>query len=211
MEKKFSKGEAIRFGWQTTKQNLGFFIGLLIIAGLIYIVPDKTADFLRKESKVLSWIVSIIGMILGIIVSLGMIKISLNFCDNLKSKVSDIFSQYRLFFRFLFAHILYTLIVLAGLILFIIPGIYWGIRFQFYEYFIIDKNSRITESLKKSWVITKGSVWNLFLLGLLLGLINVAGALLLLIGLFATIPTTMVAMAFVYRRLTSNSAQTSIE
>jgi len=47
----------------------------------------------------------------------------------------------------------------------------------------------------------------LFLFDLLLTLINLLGALCLLIGLFATIPTTMVAIAFVYRKLL---AQTEI-
>jgi len=41
----------------------------------------------------------------------------------------------------------------------------------------------------------------LSLFDLLLGLINLLGAICLLIGLFATIPTTMVATAFVYRKL----------
>ena len=42
---------------------------------------------------------------------------------------------------------------------------------------------------------------DLFLFGLLLDLINLLGAICLLIGLFATFPTAMVAMAFVYRKL----------
>jgi len=48
---------------------------------------------------------------------------------------------------------------------------------------------------------------DLFLFNLLLILINLLGAICLLIGLFVTIPTTMVAWAFVYRRLL---AQTEI-
>ncbi len=38
---KFPMGEAIEFGWNITKNNLGFFTGLLTIAGLIFIVPIK--------------------------------------------------------------------------------------------------------------------------------------------------------------------------
>jgi uncharacterized membrane protein len=73
----------------------------------------------------------------------------------------------------------------------------------FFDYLIVDKNSRIIESLKKSWEITKGSTWNLFLLYLLLGLINLLGIFALIVGLFWSIPTTMIAEAFVYRKLSS--------
>lgn len=37
---RFSKGEAIRFGWNTMKSNIGFFIVLLIVAYLIVGVPS---------------------------------------------------------------------------------------------------------------------------------------------------------------------------
>jgi uncharacterized membrane protein len=43
-----------------------------------------------------------------------------------------------------------------GFILLIIPGIILSIRLGFFDYLIVDKNSRIVESLKKSWEITKG-------------------------------------------------------
>ncbi len=206
-EKKFSIGEAIKFGWQTMKQNFWFFAGLLIITGLIFIVPDVIADLLEEESQGLAFAVSIAGSILSIVIIPGLVKISLNFCDNVKSEIIELFSQYRLFFKFLFASILYVLIVIAGSILLILPGIYLAIRLQFYKYFIVDKQSRITESLKRSWQVTQGSFWNLFLLGLLLGLINLAGFLVFLVGLFVTVPTTIVAVAFVYRKLLGMKAE----
>lgn len=199
--KNFSKGEAIRFGWQIMKSNFWFFAALLILAGVIQFGSDVIYRLLIKESPILAFTVYLIGWILSIIVGLGLIKISLNFCDNLKSKIGDLFSQYQLFFRVLFAGILYGLICLSGTILFIIPGIYLGIRFWFYDYFIVDKRTGVIESLKKSWRITQGNVWNLFLFILILTGINLLGALCFLIGLFATIPTTMLAIALVYRKL----------
>ncbi|MDI6602556.1 MAG: hypothetical protein QME57_00345 [Patescibacteria group bacterium] len=209
--KNFSKGEAIRFGWQIMKSDFWFFAALLILAGVIQFGPDVIYQLLIKglikESPILAFTVDLIGWILSIIVGLGLIKISLNFCDNLKSKIGDLFSQYQLFFRAFFAGILYGLICLLGMILFIIPGIYLGIRFWFYDYFIVDKKAGVIESLKKSWRITKGSVWNLFLFILILIGINLLGILCFLIGLFATIPTTILATAIVYRKLLSQSPE----
>jgi len=198
---KFSKKEAISFGWKIMKENLRFFIFLLIVTSLIELPPLIISILVEKERPILSFGIDLIGLVLSWIIWLGLIKISLNFCDNLKSKISDLFSQYRLFFRYLFATILFGVIVLLGTILLIIPGFYLAIRLQFYDYFIVDKRARIIESLKKSWRITQGNVWGLFIFGLLLVGINLLGALSLLVGLFATVPTTMVAFAFVYRKL----------
>jgi len=231
---KFSKKEAISFGWQTMKENFWFFVLLLILAGIIEFGPNIIQELLKIEINLIQellkkltsagiiqadldfigellkgmipslvLIINLISFVLSVIVRLGLIKISLNFCDNLKSKISDLFSQYRLFFRYLFASILYGLICLLGVIFFIIPGIYFGIRFGFFDYFIVDKNSKIIESLERSWEITKSNFWNLFLFYLLLFGINILGAICFLIGLFATIPITIVATAFVYRKLSS--------
>jgi len=206
----FSKKEAIKFGWETAKKNLGFFIVLLVIIGLISIfwelieIVTKISpfpDLMIRRYVVVSVIINIILDIIVIIMDLGLIKICLNFYDGLKSKISDLFSQYRLIFKCIGATILWILMVLPGLILFIIPGIYLGIRFQFYNCFIVDQKTGVIESLRRSWQITQGNVWNLFLFGLLLTVINILGLLCLIVGLFITIPTTTIAYIFVYRKL----------
>jgi len=134
---------------------------------------------------------------------LGLIKISLKLCDGEEAKFSDLISQYKLFFRYLFASFIYGLITFLGFILLIVPGIILLIRLGFFDYLIIDKNSKIIESLKRSWEITKGNTWNLFLLYFLFALINILGAFALIVGLFWSIPTTVVARTFVYRKLSS--------
>jgi len=204
---KFSKSEAIRFGWTTTKNNLGFFIALLIGVGLFYFVSDLIIELIKDEAPILSSIMSIVFWVLDIVIQMGLIRISLRFCDNEKGEFADLFSCFPLFFKYLLGSILYGVIVVGGTILLIIPGIIWGIKFQFFSCFIVDKGVGPIEALKRSSAITKGAKWDLFLFNLLLGLINLLGAICLLIGLFVTIPTTMVAWAFVYRRLL---AQTEI-
>jgi len=200
---KFSKKEAVKFGWEIAKKKIKFFIPPLILVFGSSFLFDYLSDLAKKESFLISFLLTIVGFALSIIFSLGLIKISLEICDGKEPKISDLFSQYRLFFRFLFASILKSLICLFGFILLIIPGIILSIRLSFFDYLIVDKNSRIVESLKKSWEITKDNTWNLFLLYLLLGLINLLGFFALIIGLFWSIPTTMIAEAFVYRKLSS--------
>ena len=189
------------------KSNLGFFVSLLIVSGLLYIVPAIIAELALEANVFLGVILHIADYALTIVVSMGLVKIALRFCDNEKGELADLFSQYRLFFKYLFAFILYGLIILGGYVLLIIPGIIWGIKFWFFDYFVIDKRLGPIEALKESYAITTGVKWNLFVFFLAVIGINILGALCLLVGLFATLPTTMVAWAFVYRRLL---AQTEI-
>jgi uncharacterized membrane protein len=85
--------------------------------------------------------------------------------------------------------------------LLIVPGIIFFIMFQYYGYFIVDKKMGPVEALKASAALTKGVRWKLFGFGLVIGLLNIGGALLLLLGLFVTIPVSQMAIAHVYRKL----------
>ena len=53
----------------------------------------------------------------------------------------------------------------------IIPAIYLSVRLQFYEYFLIDEECGVIESIKKSANISKGYVLELFVLGAVLSII----------------------------------------
>ena len=112
-KQKFPSQGAIQFGWDIMKKNFGFFMVIIMIAALPSMVNSLA------ENK----IISIFIWLANIIISMGLIKIALNFYDNKKSQVSDLFSCYLLFFKYLIGSIIYGLIVFAGLILFIIPGI----------------------------------------------------------------------------------------
>lgn len=190
---RFSMGEAISFGWSTMKSNLGLFIGVLIIAGVITAVIPA----LLPESPA----VDILSTLVDFVITMGFIRIALKFCDGEKAEFGDLFSCFHLLLKYAIGLILYVIVVTIGLILLIIPGIILAIKFSFFSYFIVDQEQGPIEALKNSSAITKGAKLDLFLFFLLLGLINLAGVLALGIGLFATVPTTMVAVAFVYRRL----------
>ena len=197
----FSKSEAIRFGWTTMKSNFGFFIVLMVVFYVVAFVPAVLQGFLEEEAPVPAMVVGLAGFVINMIIGMGLIEVSLRFAASSKPTLADLFSKAYLFFKYLLGTLLYGLIVLGGLILLVVPGIVWGIKFSFYTYAILDEELGPIEALKKSAAITAGAKWNLFLFWILLFGVNLLGLLALLIGLFATLPTTMVAMGFVYRTL----------
>ncbi|MDP3941860.1 MAG: DUF975 family protein [bacterium] len=204
--KKFTIGEVISYGWETTKAHLPFFVVILIVTALVNFIPNYFVENLRQQIPILSGLLSIAFWVLTMLVSLGSIKIALKIFDKKNPEVADLFNGYPQLFKFIIASIIYAVLVGVGFILLIVPGIIFGIKYHFYSYLIVDKNMGPLEALKKSGEITKGVKWNLFLLGLVLGLINIVGALALVIGLFITIPLTMLAYAYVYRKLLGSAS-----
>ena len=74
IRQKFSKGEALRFGWETTKSNLVFFVGVLIIAFLVLFVLAFISKLMEGKNALAWFIITIACGILFIIIRMGFIK-----------------------------------------------------------------------------------------------------------------------------------------
>jgi uncharacterized membrane protein len=199
-EQKFIKQEAINFGWDTFKKNWGFFIGVIVIYYGINLVFGLLRNAVQGNTALVV-IITIVSALVQMLLSIGLIKISLKFADGQKAQISDLFNGLPNFLNFLLGSILYGLIVLGGTILLIVPGVIWAVKFYYFNYLIIDKGLGPVEAIKKAGEMTNGSKNNLFLFFLLLAGINIVGLICLIVGLFATIPLSIVATAFVYRKL----------
>jgi uncharacterized membrane protein len=213
-EIKFSRDQALSFGWQTMKANLVFFIVLLLILGFINVIPNMATQLAQRSGSSghpnlalmgFAGILQLAFALLGMIMQIGVMKICLKFIDGGKPDYMELFSHYRYFLFFLVGSILYGLIVFGGFLLLIVPGIIWSIKYGFTIYLIIDREMNPIDAIKKSAVMTDGVKGQLFVFYIILALINLAGALCLLVGLFVTIPTSMVAMAYVYRQLLASA------
>jgi uncharacterized membrane protein len=203
---KFSIKEALFYGWETFKKRPWFFIVFSLIIIGVNIIPSILSGPRNSNSSsfdLYKFIIIILGSILSLIISLGTINFALNVYDNKPVAYSDIFTKWRLTFRYFLASILYGLIVFGGYILLIVPGIIWGIKFRYYSYFIVDRGAGVIESLKLSSKITAGNKWQLFLFGIVVALVSMLGFILLGVGILATAPIVMLASAYVYRKLSA--------
>ena len=140
-------------------------------------------------------------MVAGMIMDVGLTVISLRLCDGRKPRVADLFVHYPLAPTYFISTLIAALMVLAGLILLIVPGVILLVMFQFYAYHIVDERAGAFDALRCSAATTRGVRWRLFLFGLLTVLINIGGAHCLLVGLFLTVPVTLVSRAYLFRRL----------
>jgi len=211
--KYFNFSDVLGFGWRVMKANFWFFVGVGIIYGIVNQLPNIISRAIRllplPKSVGLPLIIlfTAAGWVIGIVVAIGLIKIALAFCDQQRPRVGTLFDAMGCFWRYVGAMILYTLIMLAGFILLFIPGIIWAVKFSLCYYFVIDKGLDPIEALKASSRTTMGVKWQLFGFGILCGLINLLGLICLILGVFATYPTVLVATALVYRQLMAQTPE----
>ena len=197
----FSKKEAIKFGFELAKKNIVFFIGVFIIVAVFSGLSSFLKNLVNPQKEFLLYaLLYLVLFVVNMVISIGLIKITLEFIDGKKPKFTDL-AFYKPLVNFFVASILQGLIVIGGVILLIIPGIIFSVRLRYVSYLIVDKNLTPVEAIKKSWSITRGNTWNLFFFGILIGLINILGVICLLVGLFITVPLGMLASASVYRKL----------
>lgn len=173
------------------KKDQGNFMGYIILAVLaafIFSIPYLIAVVLVSGT-----------------IQMGFLKFFLTAARNKTPTYEIILSEVNMgkAYRFLSAGFLYALLVFVGLVLFVIPGIYFAIKYGLAFYYIVDHNAKIGESFSLSANATKGNKWNLFGFGILVVLINIAGFVALIYGLLVSIPVTMLASAYVYNKLSS--------
>lgn len=206
----FSIEEALQYGWNTMKANIWFFVGVFVVAWAVTWIPSIIANTLQRDFAGLAFMFRILGFVANIVISIGLIIIALRFLDGQQPIFENLFSFKPYFWKYLGASILFMFVVWAGIILFVIPGIYWALKFQFYGYFIVDQGCDPVESLRRSSQITQSVKWKLLGFGIVLAVINFIGLVCLFVGLFVTVPVSLIAYSWVYRKLLSQTESAQV-
>jgi uncharacterized membrane protein len=188
----FSIKESLKYGWQKSKEHLELvlFSTLLILATGSLTELGQNSGFGHKGG--LSFF-GFIVMIFLIIIRIGYTKIFLKIHDGQVPKFVEIFQEYKTFWRYLGVSILVPLAVLGGLILLIIPGLIWAVRFSFAPIIVIDDKIGPIASMKESYAITKGSFWKILGFWFVIILVNILGFVFFGIGLLVSVPVSMFA------------------
>lgn len=200
MEAKFTVSEVFRTSWQVAKSQIWVLTGLLIG---YYIISFTLSMFAlpAQSSKTGAIIVNVVSILISILFVLGYLKNMFQTLDEIEPQFSAYGQQSRKIFTYFFATILCGIIVVIGLCLFIIPGIYLALRLQFYQAFIVEEDAGIVDSLKRSWKITEGQVIPLLLLSLAMIGIMLVGVILFVVGIFFAIPVIYLMYCYAFRKL----------
>lgn len=169
-------------------------------------VPRNYLQLDIRSSNALLYSTLFFGFLVKLLyryISLGTIRIGLDFYDYQTSSLKQIFSGMRYLLKAFIAGTIYNILVTIGMCFFIIPGIYFLIKFGFYEQLIVDKNLGIIDSLRQSAEITQGSKWDIFGLLFIFWCINFAACFFFGLGIIITYPALVLAQLYVYRKLSA--------
>lgn len=194
---------SIRFGWNTLKANLKFFVVLMAIVGIVDLLvqllsvglPSEEND-MRFSSILAIYVFLIVYVTITIIFKVGLIRISIVFRNGEKPQIRDLYRNNPIvLMNYLVASCFYILMILVGLILLVVPGIYLILKYQFYDYLIVDRGMGPFEALKESGRMTGGAKTGLFMFWLTLygGILAV---MILLAVLLIALPAVLIMAVY---------------
>lgn len=195
MDNVFSIGDSLKKGWESTKTHLGFLIGYEIILFFLVFI------FSLGNDRILGILWRTLGFVVMVLVKIGLYNSALLIARNIKPNFDQLYINWRLAVSWIIANFLFGLMFVIGFLLLIVPGLYVLARFGLFPFALVDGHLGPIEALQESSRLTEGLRWKLLLLWLAFAGINILGALVFGIGLFITIPVTLLALAYVYRQI----------
>lgn len=208
MHTPFSIEESLRFGWQKTKEHSR----LLFQVMLTFFAVDVISGIIQAtlEGTMLGALARFVLFLVSVFVSTGFLTIALKIARGQDATYTDLMPKIELVWSVFIVSILSVVLIIAGCILLLIPGIYLMVRFSMVCFSVID-GAKPLESFDKSTSLTDGVKWELFGFLVIVILLNVLGAALFMIGLLVTLPVTMIAFAHIYTKLKHHREQVKIE
>ncbi len=205
--KKISVIESWGVAWGVFKKNwlivlYAAFVPALI-SFLLEIISKKAVTWLDAGVivLVLGTLYFVLRFFFSMLLNLGTLRIQLGVMNGNKMKYSDLFNPKGLYWKFIGGTILYSLVVLGGLILLIIPGIYFAIRYLFVPYLIIDKNMNIGDAFAKSTEMTNGKKWSILAFLIVTIIFSLLGLIVLFVGVVFTSAIAYLAIIHMYQTL----------
>lgn len=201
MEFNFSIRGALRDSWSLFKTHWQFFVGIAAVVALLNLVGGS--------KNIPDW-ASFILAVASFIWSIVMMKISLAAADGKVDLLSfgvikGMLPSWRQALGMLCVGLFSGVLILGGLILLIIPGIYIAFRLGLANLSYIDRGEGIRKAVRHSWDITKGSVfWTTVLISLVALFLYIVGFILFGIGILVTYPIALILMAKFYRAVVAH-------
>jgi uncharacterized membrane protein len=196
-----------RNGWQHLWKYFLVLL-LILIIGVLIGLPSSIGQIDIGTAAVI--FTSMFALAYGILVE-GPVEYGISFAflkaaRGDKVEIKDMFEAFRNYFNAVLASLLIGVIVVFGLILLIVPGIFFACKLAFTPYLVVDRKMEVIEAVKTSWNMTDGHAWKVFFIGLLAIPIFIAGLLFIIVGVIISIMWVSLAFASLY-----HAVSTSIE
>lgn len=184
-------GEYINSGWSLFQKNAGPFIGFTILVALINIL-------IAKINQSASPVGSLISILISGPLNAGFLIVAFKLLRDRATSFGDFFRGFNYYLPLFLVSLVSGVMVFIGFLLLIIPGIYLAIAYTFALPFVLEKKMNFWDAMELSRKLISKNWFAFFGFVLVLGLINIAGALVFGLGLLVTIPLSVGAIAAAY-------------
>lgn len=123
----------------------------------------------------------------------------------------DFFDGFKYWMPVVLINLISSLLVVFGIFALVLPGVYLLVGYMFCILFGVFGGFDFWTSMELSRRLIQTQWWRFFGLGVVLFLINMAGALTLGVGLLISIPLTYLSIYGLFEDLTSQAAEDSTE
>lgn len=207
--------EALTFGWNAVSKDFGNVAAPIAAVAFLSSLPTGLLNGIqaivqafvdRSDSDAVQFIftplVSGLSLVCTAFMMACIVPFALQIARGRKPVFNDVFAGRRYFVPALIAQLLLSVITGVGFLLCIVPGVIALLGLQFATHLIVDRNLAPVDALKESWRLTQGHKMNLFVFGLLVLAVHIAGFLACCIGaLLVSVPVTVIASCYVYLHL----------
>lgn len=227
----FSIRQALVYGLQATFDNFGTVLGVLatvifsfmgvfalflitfLSVGFSATFSDASLSNLKEVNTLVStlmnhWHLVVAGLFaifvaaaIQALYTLGAIRMSLTYYDTHQLVYRELFSEWISILPFLIARLLFGIIISCGLLLFVVPGIFWAVIFSFYPQALVDKHVGPIAAFRYSMHLTRGERPKVFIWTIIEWLLTAVAVKLFFLSLIIVWPVIMFANAYIYRKL----------
>lgn len=177
---KAAGGQWISQAWEIVKTDIGLFMGLAVL----YVIVGSAGSVLTQGPMQAGFYLACMKKLVR-----G------------RMEIGDLFLGFNFFVAAFVAALLIAIFSTIGVLLCIIPGLVISAMYMFTYLFVVDKRLEFWPAMEASHAVVKNDYvgFVLFLFGIVL--LNMIGVLCCIVGVFVTIPISMMAITIAYREL----------
>jgi len=193
-------GDYFSRGWEIFKQKAPLFILFTLMLAAIQLVLNLLPYPLgaRSEEEVPGGILNFAYSIITPALTAGYYFVAFQIARGRSAVFGDFFQGFNKFLPIFLTALVAGILTLIGFALLVLPGIYLAVAYLFAQPLVIDKSADFWQAMETSRKLITKKWFAFFGLLLLIFLLNVAGAILLGVGLLVTIPWSVCIIAAAY-------------
>jgi uncharacterized membrane protein len=190
------------YAWKILWPNFGW----LLLVFIIYAAISGASGFIGSIPGAGTIISPFISIFIGMPLSIGLNYTFLRAARKEKYEVADVFTGFKMYWNAVGASVLTALIVIAGFILVIVPGIVFSCKLAYVPFLVADRKMGPVEAIKESWRMSRGHAMQVFGIEIIGILLAIAGAICLGVGIIIAVMWISLTLASLYYAVTAEES-----